>query len=168
MTRVRPEVPADAGAVRRVNEAAFGRPGEADLVDALRRDAAGLVSLVAEEGGEVVGHVLFSPAAVEGADGLRVAALAPMAVLPGRQGGGVGSRLVRAGLEACRAGGYAAVAVLGHPAYYPRFGFEAASRWGIRCEFPAPDEAFMALELVPGALDGRSGVLRYAPAFHGT
>ncbi|HEX2191431.1 MAG TPA: N-acetyltransferase [Longimicrobiaceae bacterium] len=167
MIRVRDEGPEDAGAIRRVHELAFGRPDEAALVDALRREEAGLVSLVAELGGAVVGHVAFSPASVEGADDLRVAALAPMAVLPAHQRGGTGSALVQAGIERCRERAFAAVFVLGHPAYYPRFGFAAAAAHGIACEFPVPDEAFMALELLPGALEGRTGVLRYARAFHG-
>lgn len=165
---VRDETPADRAHVRRVNEAAFGAPQEADLVDALRAEGVATVSLVAEEDGEIVGHILFSPVTVEGAGtpplGL---GLAPMAVIPSRQRQGIGSRLARAGLDRCRARGAGFVVVLGHPAYYPRFGFVPASRFGLRCEYDAPDEAFMAMELVERALEGLTGLVRYHPAFGG-
>jgi putative acetyltransferase len=91
--------------------------------------------------------------------------LAPMAVLPARQRQGIGSALVRDGLGRCRELGYEAVVVLGHPGYYPRFGFVPASRFGIGCEYDVPAEVFMALELVPGALRGKPGTIRYHPAF---
>jgi putative acetyltransferase len=114
----------------------------------------------------VAGHVLFSPVAVDPAAGRAGAlGLAPLAVLPGRQRRGVGSALVRAGLDELRRRGAAAVVVLGHAAYYPRFGFAPASRFGLRCEFDCPDESFLALELRPGALAGGAGVVRYRPEF---
>ena len=91
--------------------------------------------------------------------------LAPMAVLPARQRGGIGSALVRAGLDACRQLGCTAVVVLGHPAYYPRFGFQPASRFALGCEYDVPDEAFMALEVEPGSLVGKAGTIRYHRAF---
>jgi len=163
--RIREERPDDRDAIRAVNEAAFGTPAEADLVDALREQARPFISLVAEQNGQVVGHIAFSPLALPGRGGLRVMALAPMSVQPRRQRGGVGSALVRAGLEACQQLGIGAVVVLGHPAYYPRFGFAPASGFGIRSDYPAPDEAFMLLELVPGYLDGVSGTVKYHPAF---
>ena len=165
---VRDETPADRAHVRRVNEAAFGAPQEADLVDALRAEDVATVSLVAEERGEIVGHILFSPVTLEGA-GTRPLGLglAPMAVIPSRQHQGIGSRLAQAGLDRCRALGACFVVVLGHPAYYPRFGFVPASRLGLRCEYDAPDEAFMAMELVEGALEGLAGLVRYHPTFGG-
>jgi len=162
---VRPESEGDRAAVRAVLTAAFAGPEEADLVDALRGQVADWLSLVAEEGGGVVGHILFTPITVPGHPRLRALGLAPMAVLPGRQCQGIGSALVRAGLEAARELGFGAVVVLGHPAYYPRFGFRPAHGRGLACVYDAPPEAFLALELVPGALEGVSGTVHYHPAF---
>ena len=165
MITIRVETPEDYAAVRRVNTLAFGGEGEAALVDKLRA-ATPHISLVAVEDSQVIGHIFFSPATVESdpADFAAVA-LAPMAVLPEYQNRGVGSRLVRRGLEECKSQGHDVVFVLGHPDYYPRFGFSPAKAKGIRCEFPAPDEAFMVVELRPGALGGRTGLLRYRPEF---
>jgi putative acetyltransferase len=166
MADIRREGPADAAAVRRVNESAFERGAEADLVDLLRAAGKATVSLVAVEDGEVVGHILFSPVTVASAQReLPALGLAPMAVMPPMQRRGIGSLLVGAGLAACRAIGHRAVFVLGHPEYYPRFGFVRASSYGISWEHEAPDEAFMALELVAGALRGVSGVVRFQPEF---
>ena len=164
MTEIRPETPDDADAVHAVTDAAFGRADEADLVDRLRT-LPGYLALVAVEAGEVVGHIAFTPVTVEPPLQAAIVGLAPMAVRPDRQRSGVGSRLVEAGLAACRAAGAEAVVVLGHPDYYPRFGFEPASRWGLRDTYGALPEAFMAVELRPGALDGDGGVVHYDPAF---
>jgi putative acetyltransferase len=162
---IRPEQAADIGAVRAVNRAAFETATEADLVDALREQAKPIVSLVADDDGSIVGHILFSPVTLSGHEELRIMGLAPMAVLPAVQRRGIGSALVRAGLESCRRLGCCALVVLGHPEYYPRFGFTPASRFGIGSEYEVPDEVFMALELEPGALHDRSGTIRYHPAF---
>jgi putative acetyltransferase len=163
---IRPERPADADAVRRVNKVAFGQPDEADLVDRLRQSGARYLGLVAEAEGGVVGHVLFTPVSLD-AGTADVRGLAPMAVLPEHQRSGVGSALVRAGLAACAEDGAEAVVVLGHPDYYPRFGFRPASAFGLACAYDVPDEAFMALELVEGALADAGGVAHYHPAFGG-
>lgn len=164
---VRAETPEDLRAVRRVNELAFDGAAEANLVDALRESGAAHVSLVAEEDALVVGHILFSPVTVESAGGdWEALGLAPMAVLPERQGRGVGSALVREGLGECLRLGRAVVFVLGHADYYPRFGFRTAGPLMIGCEFPAPEENFMVAELRPGALAGRTGLVRYRPEFH--
>lgn len=162
---IRPEGLGDLDAVRRVNELAFGRPDEARLVDALRANQGVTLSLVALVDGELVGHILFSPVVIdrEGEEGRAGIGLAPMAVLPDHQRGGVGSGLVRDGLERLRHAGHEAVVVLGHPEYYPRFGFERASRYGLRWELECPDEAFMALELRAGALGAGRGIVRYRP-----
>lgn len=166
MTAIRRETPADVRAVRTVNEQAFGRPAEADLVDRLRDRGAVTLSLMAVLDGEIVGHILFSPLEiVSGEARHHGVALGPMAVLPAHQRRGIGSRLVRAGLERLREGGEELVIVLGHAEYYPRFGFTRASTFGIRCPLDVPDEVFLALELRPGAARGRSGVVRYAPEF---
>lgn len=135
MTSIRVEQPEDVAAVRRVNELAFERPEEADVVDRLRRASIPFLSLVAEDGGAIVGHVLLTPAIVDGGGrhvGQRVAGmgLAPLAMVPERQRQGIGSLLVRRGLDLLRADGCPFVIVLGHPEYYPRFGFERASAQG--------------------------------------
>jgi putative acetyltransferase len=162
---VRDEHPRDRAAVRAVNLAAFDTSAEADLVDTLRAQAHPIVSLVAEVDGEVVGHILLSPVTLDGHPELRLMGLAPMAVAPAHQRQGIGSALVRAGLERCRQLDIGAVVVLGHPSYYPRFGFAPSVRFGIRCEYEAPDEAFMLIELRPGCLRGMAGTVRFHPAF---
>ena len=166
MLTVRAETREDSPSVRRVNELAFDGAGEADLVDALREKEPAHVSLVAEEGGLVVGHIFFSPVRLEsGAGASEAFALAPMGVLPEFQRRGVGSALVRRGLEECLRLGQEVVFVLGHPQYYPRFGFAPAAPRGLRSEYAVPDEAFMVVELRAGALGGRAGLVKYHPEF---
>lgn len=161
---VRLEEARDQLAVHTINSAAFGRAEEARLVDLLRERAEPLVSLVAEEGAVVVGHIMFTPVSLAGYGGL-IMGLAPMAIEPARQRAGIGCALVRAGLERCKLLGAAAVVVLGHPEYYLKFGFSPAVRFGISCEYDVPAEAFMALELRPAALCGAAGAARYHAAF---
>ncbi len=166
MVLIRSEKPSDIPAIFEVNQSAFDRPGEAQVVDGLRERGELRVSLVAEVDGKVVGHIAFSPMRLEtenkpeGAFGL-----APMAVLPKYQGTGIGLKLIAAGLDACREAGAEIVIVLGHPEYYPRAGFERASLYGISSEFDVRDEVFMAQELTPGALERYSGVAYYSPLF---
>lgn len=163
---IRPENPEDIRGIHRVNELAFGRPAEADLVDALRDEARPFLSLVAVQDEQVVGHICFTPVTIESGEGSFTAmGLAPMAVVPGLQNEGIGSQLVRRGLEECRRIGHGVVVVLGHSEYYPRFGFIPASRKGLRCEYPVPDEVFMVAELSPDALAERTGLVKYHPAF---
>jgi len=162
---IRPERATDTGEVRALNRAAFETSMEATLVDALRERARPIVSLVADAAGSIVGHILFSPVTLSGHGEVTIMGLAPMAVLPARQRQGIGSALVRAGLENCWQLGCDAVVVLGHPGFYPRFGFAPASRFGIGCEYDVPDEVFMALEIEPGVLRGKSGTIRYDAAF---
>jgi len=166
MTTIRPETPGDVDAIRRVNAAAFPTPLESRLVDALRAAGKATISLVAEEaGGEVVGHILFSPVTLDppspGAAGL---GLAPVAVVPERQSRGIGGELIRRGLALAADAGFGFIVVLGEPAYYGRFGFVKASSFGLGNDYGA-DDPFMALELLPGALAGLSGVARYEPEF---
>jgi putative acetyltransferase len=162
--QIRAERPSDWLGVHHVTEAAFETHIEVDLIDALRQ-VRDIISLVAEHDGAVVGHILFSPVTLSNHPHLRIVGLAPMAVAPERQRTGIGSALVKAGLERCSELGFGATAVLGHPEYYPRFGFVPAKRFGIGCEYDVPDGVFMLLELRPGFLTGASGVIRYHDAF---
>ena len=162
---IRAEAEIDRAAVRAVNTEAFETTAEADLVDALRERAQPVVSLVAEHDGRIVGHIMFSPVMLVGEPDLKIMGLAPMAVASSRQRKGIGSALVRAGLEQCARLGFGAVVVLGHHTYYPRFGFVPSTGWNIRCEFAAPPEAFMAIELQAAYLQGKAGTIRYHPAF---
>lgn len=174
MITIRQEQVGDETAVYHVNEAAFGRAAEADLVDALRRRALkqrGVVtlSLVAERAGEIVGHILFSPVTITDEAGGVVTAvgLGPLAVSPHCQREGIGSQLTQTGVEMLRQAGHEILIVLGHPEYYPRFGFAPANQFGIRWEIEVPDEAFMVMALKPGGLDGVTGIVRYQPEFTG-
>lgn len=151
---------ADFAAIAAVNRAAFASEDESCLVERLRRDGDAVIELVAERDGTIIGHILFSRLDAE-PSGL-VLALAPMAVQPAHRRAGIGSALVRAGLDACRQHGADAAIVLGHPTYYPRFGFSAAAARTLQAPFSGP--AFMALELCPGALR-RTVAIRYPAAF---
>ena len=161
---IRAAAPADFESIRHVNRAAFGREDEGALVDRIRGDGDAIVELIAVDAGDTVGHILFGPRAIDGPDGKAVPATAPapVPVRPSHQHRGAGAALIQHGLEACRARDAAAVIVLGHPDYYPRFGFSAAAASHLRAPFSGP--AFMALELSPGALRGARNV-RYAAAF---
>jgi putative acetyltransferase len=162
---IRAEAEGDKAAVFEINAAAFETQSEARLVDTLRNSAEPFVSLVAVDGEEIVGHIMFTPVTLDSYDNLKLMGLAPMAVSPSRQRSGIGSALVNAGLERCRELGIGAVLVLGHAAYYPRFGFRPASLWGIRSEYDVPDDVFMLLELSPGYLRDYHGTIRYNAAF---
>lgn len=165
---IRDERPEDRSAVYEVNRQAFETPAEADLVDALRPVADPFLSWVAVVDGRVVGHILFTPVRVVGEGKERTAlGLAPMAVLPEFQNQGLGSRLVRAGLDGCRALGHSAVVVLGHAEYYPRFGFEPAAPRGLHYKDASFDPYFFVIGLVPGGLEGLSGWVEYLPPFEG-
>ncbi len=168
MTTIRPEAPSDRESIYRVHRDAFGGDAEPRLVDALRKSPAFIaeLSLVAVEGGEIVGHILFTRLTVEDDAAAHPAlALAPMAVLPARQNRGIGSALVRLGLKEARRLEHRVVIVLGHPQYYPRFGFQPAQPLGIHSPFEAPSDAFLVLALEPGALDGVRGRVVYPPEF---
>jgi putative acetyltransferase len=160
--KIRCEQHDDIAAIRAINREAFGQDTEGAIVDALRANGALLLSLVASVGSRLVGHIAYSPAVV---GGVRGAALGPMAVLPDCQRQGVGSRLVEAGNHELTADGCPFIVVVGHPGFYPRFGFEPASRYGISCEWPVPDEAFMAMILNPACMNGIGGLARYRAEF---
>lgn len=161
---IRAASPVDAQAIAALNRAAFGGEDEAGIVERLRSDGLVAVELVAEQGGAISGHILLSwlPAMMDGR-AVKALALAPMAVRSGLQKQGIGGRLIAAALDDARAAGAEAVIVLGHPGYYPRFGFSAALAHNLASPFSG--EAFMALELVPGALAGRQGLVSYPSAF---
>jgi putative acetyltransferase len=168
MISIRPETPADRAAIRTVNLLAFGRENEARLVERLRASTAFIaeLSLVAEENREVIGHILFSSIRIRTpAEAVAALALAPMAVHPGQQRHGIGSTLVRRGLDECRRLGHRIVVVVGHPKYYPRFGFVSARSRGLEAPFPVPDAAFMVLEITPHSLTGGYGVVEYPGPF---
>jgi putative acetyltransferase len=152
---IRPAEPRDYRAIRPLVEAAFATADhasgtEADIVEGVRAEGAVLAELVAEDGGQIVGHALFSRMSCDPPQRF-FAGLGPIAALPGRQRLGVGSALARAGIEACRAAGAEAVVVLGHVGYYPRFGFSADAARQLASPY-AGSPSFMALELTPGAL----------------
>jgi putative acetyltransferase len=161
---IRAEAVPDHSMIRQVNEAAFGCADEADLVEALRTEGVVMLSVVAELDRRIVGHILFSRMSIETPTEMVAAvALAPMAVLPRYQRQGIGGRLIRYGLDALRGLGERIVIVVGHPSYYPRFGFSAERARSL--EGPFPPDAFMALELSPGALDRIRGRVRYPRSF---
>jgi putative acetyltransferase len=162
---IREEQPGDIPAIHRLNTAAFPTEAEANLVDTLRDQHALTLSLVAEEAGEILGHIAFSPMTTATPSGLKLIGLAPMAVTPERQNQGIGTALVREGIQRCTQLGIDAIIVLGHPEYYPRFGFRPAAEFSIRSEYDVPEAVFMALELKPGTLAGVEGGVRYHPAF---
>jgi putative acetyltransferase len=167
MIFIRPEEPKDHFAVHAINLAAFEGGPEATLVDTLRASCPDHLSLVAEDEDHIVGHILFTPVVVESAGGeIAGMGLAPMAVRPERQRSGVGSLLVNRGLEMLRCRSCPFVVVVGHPKYYPRFGFELASRHGLQSQWEGvPDEAFMVMVLDPGVLPEGGGVARYRDEF---
>jgi putative acetyltransferase len=162
--RIRLETVDDYPAIRQVNEAAFNGVEEADLVDSLRRDGFVLLSLVADVADRPVGHVLFSRMAIDTPTGeIAAVALAPMAILPEYQRRGIGGQLIRRGLDILRSQGEEIVFVVGHPEYYPRFGFSAAQARAL--DNPFSSDAFMMLELRAGALAGVRGRVRYPKPF---
>ena len=167
MTILRDEGKSDAQAIKVVLEGAFKGTGEVRAVDLLRQAGQVVISLVAEEDGLIVGHILFSPVTIEPEyPGVRMLGLAPLAVTPSHQGRGIGSRLVQEGLLRCKDAGYDAVVVLGHPTYYSRFGFTRARDSGLDNEYGA-DNAFMVVELKDRALSDVAGVVKYRPEFDG-
>jgi putative acetyltransferase len=165
---IRPELPEDIPAILEVHLQAFGQDGEARLVSALRQDGNinPELSLVAVHGNRIIGHILFCPVAIVSTTAETPAiALAPLAVHQDYQCMGIGAALIEEGIGECQRLGHRIVIVVGHPGYYPRFGFMPAHESGILAPFPCPDEAFMALPLDSGALDGIGGMVRYPVAF---
>lgn len=167
---IRPELPVDYQGIETVNYLAFGnKPNEANLVEAIRKSDLFIpeLSLVAVNEEEIIGHILFSQIFIETNEGeIPTIGLAPMAVKPEFQGTGIGSELVKAGLRTCSELGYSHVFVLGHPEFYPKFGFlPSQSTFGIECPYPVQDRYFMAIELKADSLKGIHGKVKYPPAF---
>lgn len=158
----------DQDGIRSVNIAAFGKEGEADVVDQLRKSCSSFVSIVAKMGEEVIGHILFTPARlIQDQDwSIEGMGLAPLAVLPEFQSHGVGSQLCREGLKHVKSAGSPFVVVLGDPIFYQRFGFKPASDYGIRCAYKdVPEEYFMIKNLKPKVMAGAKGVVYYQQEF---
>lgn len=168
---IRPETEEDQSGIKVINDLAFGHNNEGILIRKLRntRDFIPGLSLVAESGGRLVGHILFYPIKIKDGDHERIAlSLAPMAVHPAYQRNGIGSSLVREGIARAKDMGYSAVIVLGYPDYYIRFGFKPASSFGIRSPFDVPDNVFLAMELMDGALKDIKGLAEYPEPFNET
>jgi putative acetyltransferase len=159
---IREEQPGDITDIRDVNSRAFGQAQEGKIVDALRANGAALLSLVATVDGDVVGHIMYSPLLVGEVTG---AALGPMAVLPEHQRQGIGSSLVDAGSQRLTHAGCPFVVVVGHSAFYPRFGFRPASTYGITCQWDVPSDAFMVLVLDAAKMPGAVGMAKYRDEF---
>ena len=162
MIHIREELPEDVVAIRDVNRRAFGQEQEGNIVDALRSNGAVLLSLVATQDDQVVGHILYSPISVGSVTG---AALGPMSVVPEYQRQGVGGTLIETGNRMIKDRGYPFIIVLGHAEYYPRFGFVPARSRGIQWEWDVPDDVFMLLVLDEEKMRGVSGLSKYRQEF---
>ena len=162
---IRSEKEEDISSVYSLNKSAFESDAEAKLVNVLRSSLDDVISLVALDEDTVVGHIMFSPVAIVDCTEVKLYGLAPMAVNKKQQQKGIGTLLVEAGLKECKAQGISAVFVLGHPNYYPRFGFTPANKFGIQSEYDVPQNVFMAIELVAGSLNEIKGVVKYDSAF---
>ena len=164
LIEIREERPDDHAAIRDVNRRAFGQDQEGNIVDGLRSNGAALLSLVAILNDRIVGHIMYSPAIIGDVTG---AALGPMSVLPEHQRHGIGSKLVLTGNQRLREAGYPFIIVLGHPAFYPRFGFRRASTLAVKCEWDVPDDVVMLLILDELKMQGISGLVKYRHEFSG-
>ncbi|KYK35035.1 MAG: hypothetical protein AYK22_08880 [Thermoplasmatales archaeon SG8-52-3] len=167
--KIRNEEKEDYKKIRNINELAFGQINEGRLVDDLRKksDFNHLLSLVAEIKERIVGHILFYPIKIKNEkEEFIVLSLAPMAVHPDFQNKGIGSKLVKRGLEAAKETGYDAVIVVGHPNYYPRFGFSPASKWNIKVPIECPDDVFLAIELKKNSLNKLSGLVEFPKEYY--
>ncbi len=163
---IREEQASDIDNIYQINSDAFGRDAESKLVNVLRKNVESHISLVAQIGEDLVGHIMFTPVELTGCrDKLTIMGLAPLAILGKFQRSGVGSSLVNAGICRCREQGYGAIVVLGHPHYYPKFGFIPSVNFGITCEYDVSDDKFMTLELIEGSLKNVGGLIKYNEAF---
>lgn len=159
------EIRSDIQQIWEVNSTAFETNSEADLVNRLRNCGVDFISLVAKLDDTIVGHILFTEIELENSD-IKIIGLAPMAVIPKFQNCGIGTVLVKQGIKECKAKGYKAIAVLGHPNYYPKFGFTASVKFEIKSGYDVPDEVFMLKELVENSLLEQNGIVKYHEEFN--
>jgi putative acetyltransferase len=167
--KIRAETENDYPKIREVNDLAFEQENEGRLIERLRQTEKYIpeLSLVAELDDEIIGHILFYPITIHSDISKFLSiSLGPMAVTPVLQRKGIGSQLVIEGLEAAKKLGHRSVIVVGHPEYYPKFGFKRASQWNIKVPFEVPDDAFLAMELAEGELEGKSGTVEYPKEFN--
>ena len=163
---IRAEKEADVDAIWKINAEAFDTKEEADLVNALRDSGVSHISLVYEKNNELLGHILFTPVELIGdTSDLKLMGLAPMAVSPKLQNKGIGASLIKAGIQQCINEGYDAIIVLGHPDYYPKFGFVPSVKYGIKTEYDVPEDVFLVLEIKENSLNGKKGTIKYHEAF---
>lgn len=164
---IRKEEEKDYKQVYEVNKLAFQQENESILIEKIRKGENFIpdLSLVAVINNRIVGHILFSKIKIVGDSIFESIALAPMAVIPAFQKQGVGSELIKKGMAKAKELGFDSIIVLGHKDYYPKFGFERASKWNIKCPFEVPEEAFMAIELTKKALKGKAGTVKYPDEF---
>lgn len=167
--KIRNEQLNDYDEIKKINELAFGQENEGKMIESLRKtsDYNASLSLVAEIKDKIVGHILFYPIKIKSEKGeYTILSLAPMAVHPEYQNKGIGSKLIKRGLAIAKETNFDAVIVVGHPKYYPRFGFKPASNWGIKLPFDVPDDVFLALELKDNALKNYKGKVEYPKEFY--
>ena len=165
--KIRKEEEKDYKRVYEVNRLAFQQENESKLIEKIRKGENFIpeLSLVADIGNEIVGHILFSKIKIIGNSVFESLALAPMAVIPEFQKQGIGGKLIKTGFEKAKGLGFDSIIVLGHEEYYPKFGFRRASKWSIKCPFDVPDEVFMAIELTDKALENKAGTVKYPKEF---
>jgi len=165
--RIRQEIKDDYKRVYEINKLAFGQENESKLIEKIRKGPNFVpeLSLVAEKDNEIVGHILFSKMKIVGESEYETLMLAPIAVIPELQKQGIGGKLIKKGIEKAEELGFNSIIVVGHKDYYPKFGFQKASKWGIKCPFEVPDGAFMAIELTENALENKAGVVQFPEEF---
>jgi predicted N-acetyltransferase YhbS len=165
--KIRQEVNKDYKRVYEITKLAFGQEKESKLIEKVRKGPNFVpeLSLVAEKDNEIVGHILFSKMKIVGESEYETLMLAPLAVIPELQKQGIGGKLIKKGIEKAIELGFDSIIVVGHKDYYPKFGFQKASKWGIKCPFEVPDGAFMAIELTENALENKAGVVQFPEEF---
>jgi len=165
--RIRQEVKEDHKRVYEITKMAFDQENESKLIEKIRSGPNFIpeLSLVAEKDNEIVGHILFSKIKIVGESEYETLMLAPIAVIPELQKQGIGGKLIKNGIEKAIELGFDSIIVVGHKDYYPKFGFQKASKWGIKCPFEVPDGAFMAIELTENALENKAGVVQFPEEF---
>ena len=164
---IRKEKPSDIPIIYKVNQFAFQQKDESELIHKIRAGSNFVpdLSLVYEEEGQILGYILFSKIKIKGKTETVSLSLAPMAVLPNRQKQGIGSQLLKKGIRIAKTLGFESIIVLGHEAFYPKFGFKRASKWNLKFPVDVPDEAFMAMELKEGSLNDKAGMVVYPKEF---